>query len=60
MIIKNSEEEDKFIAELTEAIRNINTNHINNKESLEIAVQEFADKSDATWYKHSKCVNITK
>jgi len=42
MIIKNSEEEDKFIAELIEAIKNINTNHINNKESLEIAVQEFA------------------
>jgi len=27
---------------------------------LELAVQEFANKSDIIWYKFSKCINITK
>jgi len=31
-----------------------------NKESLKLAVQEFANKSDIIWYKHLKYVNITK
>jgi len=59
-IIKNRKEEDKFIAELIEAIKKINTEQLSNKALLELAVQEFTNKSDVIWYKFSKCINITK
>ena len=59
-IIKNSKEEDKFIIELIDAIKKINTEWLMNKESLKLAVQEFANKSDIIWYEHLKYVNITK
>ena len=58
-IIKNNKEE-KFISELTEAIRKIDISYLENKESLEFTVQEFARSVDCMWQKHSKCVNITK
>jgi len=57
-IIKNSKEKDKFIAELIEAIKKINTKQLIDKDSLELTVQEFANK--VIWYKHLKCINITK
>ena len=59
-IIKNSEEEDKFITNLIETIRKIDTEQINNKELFELAIQEFVNKSDVIWYKYLKCINITK
>ena len=59
-IIKNSEEEDKFIAELIKAIKKINTEQLSNKVLLELTVQEFANKSDVIWFKYSKCINIIK
>ena len=59
-IIKNSEEKDKFITNLIEAIKKIDTKQISSKDSLELAVQEFANKSDVIWYKYSKYINITK
>ena len=30
------------------------------KDSLKLTVQEYTNKSDVIWYKHSKCINITK
>jgi len=46
MIIKNSKEENKFIFELIKAIKKIDTRNLMNKNLLELAVQEFANKSD--------------
>ena len=57
---KNSKEQDKFIFELIEAIKKINSLHLIDKNLLELAVQEFTDKSNLIWYKHSKYINIIK
>ena len=61
MISKNSKEKDKdkFIFELIEAIKKIDTGHLIDKDSLGLIVQGFANKSDFIWYKHLRCVNIT-
>jgi len=37
-IIKNSEEEINFVAEVIESIKKLNTNHINNKKNFECIV----------------------
>jgi len=55
-IIRNSEEEEeKFVTELTNTIRNIDTTDISNKELLKEIIQEYARISDSIWYKFSKC-----
>jgi len=59
-IIKGSEEEFKFITNVTNLIKSLNTIHINNKEDLECIVQEFIHNTDEIWFKYSKMVNITK
>ena len=59
-IIKNNKEKYKFIFELIEAIKKINTKHLIDKDLLELTVQEFANKSDVIWYKHSRYINTTK
>ena len=52
-IIRNSEEEEeKFVTELTNTIRNIDTT---DKELLKEIIQEYARISDSIWYKFSKC-----
>jgi len=43
-IIKNSEEEDKFITDFIEAIKKMDTKQINNKDLLEFVAQEFVNK----------------
>jgi len=54
-IIRNSEEEEeKFVTELTNTIRNIDTTDISNKELLKEIIQEYARISDSIWYKFSK------
>ena len=60
IIIKNSKEKDKFIFELIEIIKKVNIGYLINKDLLELIVQEFENNSDVIWYKHSRCVNITK
>jgi len=45
-IVKNSEEEIKFIADIIELVKRLNTNHISSKEDLENIVQEFAHSID--------------
>ena len=59
-IIKNSEEEIKFISEVIENIKKIDTLHLTNKELLELTVQEFARILNHMWQKHLKWVKITK
>ena len=54
IIIRNSEEEEKkFISELTNAIGNINTSSISNKETLKAIVQKYTRLSEFIWYKFS-------
>ena len=60
MLIKNSEEENKFVNELIKTIKGINTVNIHNKNVLNQIVQEFASTIERIWYKHSKIINITK
>ena len=59
-IIKNSEKEDKFIAELINSIKRLDTENLTSKVALKQTVQIFANKSDVIWFKHSKLINITK
>ena len=58
-IIKNNKE-DKFIAELINNIKRLDTENLTSKVTLKQTVQRFADKSDVIWFKHSKLINITK
>jgi len=60
IIIKNNEKERNFITELIKIIKYLNTEQISSKEILEWIVQQFADNTERTWFKHSRNVNITK
>ena len=60
MLVKNSKEENSFINKLMEAIKEINTKNIYNKDVLKKIVQELASTIERIWYKHSKIINITK
>ena len=59
-IVKNSKKESKFIAELIDSIKRLNTENLTRKEALDQTVQEFGDKVDGIWFKYSKIINITK
>ena len=59
-IIKNSEEEVNFIAEVIELIKRLNTNHINSKKDFEHIIQDFTNSTDVSWCKYSRLANITK
>jgi len=59
-IIKNSKEERNFITELIKIIKHLNTEQILSKEILEWVIQQFADNTERTWFKHSRNINITK
>lgn len=56
-IIKNSKKENKFIAELINIIKKIDTEQLNSKDSFKYAIQEFANRLDIIWHKFSKCQN---
>ena len=60
IIVKDSEKKNKIIFELIKTIKKVDTGHLIDKYSLELAVQEFAKKSDVIWYKYLECINITK
>ena len=59
-LVKNRKEEENFMKELSEAIKRLNMNNIQNIEVLEHVVQLFANDIERIWYKHLKVVNITK
>ena len=59
-IIKNSEEDIKFVDDVKILIKGFNILHINSIDNIEKTVQEFTDKTNDIWFKHSKLVNITK
>jgi len=59
-IIRNSKEEENFIADFIKTIRNINTTTILDKDALENTVQEYTRILEMIWYKHLKYVNITR
>ena len=59
MLIKNSDEKNKFINKLIENIKEMNILCINNKSILKQIIQEFASIIERTC-KYSKIVNITK
>jgi len=48
-IIKNSDEEMKYIFEIIKNFKKVDTLHLMNKESLEFVVQEFATILDHMW-----------
>jgi len=59
-IIKDSEEENNFVSNLIKAIKGLNIDDIQSKESFKHIVQTFANCTERIWYKYSKIVNITK
>ena len=60
IIIKNSKEENSFVAELIDNFRRLDIRNISSKTALDQIIQKFTDKTDSIWFKHSKLINITK
>ena len=60
ILVKNSNEEEKFIKELAKLIAKLNIKNISNKEMLEQTLQTFANNINRLWFKYSKVVNIPK
>ena len=48
-MVKNSKEEENFIAELIGAIKRLSTENILSKEVLEQIIQKFANNMDRIW-----------
>jgi len=59
-IIKNSEEEDKFIKEVITSFSKLDMSNISDIPKLEKVKSDFANIVDHTWMKYSKLINITK
>jgi len=59
-IIKDSDKDSKFISDVIDLVKDLNTSHIDSIEVLESIVQNFTDCTDNIWFKHSKLVNITR
>ena len=59
-IIKNIEEEDKFIKEVITSFSKLDMSNISDIPKLEKVESDFANIVDHTWMKYSKLINITK
>ena len=60
VLAKNSEEEDHFIEELLNFIKNLKIDLILDSNTLEKIVNSLTTNIDNIWHKYSKKVNITK
>ena len=52
-IVKNSEEEEKFINKLIKAIKELNMENIQRKDILKQIMQTFTNSTERIWYKHN-------
>jgi len=59
-LVKGSDEENRFIEDLIQFTKNLNTSLIQDAESLEEVVQLLATNIENIWFKHLKTVNITR
>jgi len=59
-IMKNSEEESKFIEEVVHAIKSINTNDLSNSFKLKETTISLASRINHAWKANSKQIRITK
>ena len=59
-IIKNNEQERKFMNSLKSRVENINTTNIYSYENWEETVEKFTSIVEELWYKHARQVHITK
>ena len=60
ILIKNSKEEEQFVKEVKNSIKNLKTNFIININTLEETVNLLAVNIDSLWHKNSKKVNISR
>ena len=56
----NSKEKENFISDLKIAIRNIDIPMILDKDALENIAHKYARILEMIWYKHLRCINITR
>jgi len=59
-IIKNSEQERKFMNSLKSRVENINTTNIHSYENWKETVEKFTSIVEELWYKYARQVHITK
>ena len=59
-LVKNNKEEDHFLEDLIEVIKEINLANLWSIEALKSTIQLFAYHMDRIWYKYLKITNITK
>jgi len=59
-LIKKSDEENWFIEDFIQFIKNLNTSSIQDIKSLEEVVQLLVTNIEDIWFRHSKIVNITR
>lgn len=59
-LVKNNKEEEHFLEDLIEAIKEINIANLQSTKVFESTIQLFTHYTDKIWYKYSKITNITK
>ena len=59
-LIKESDEENQFIEDLIQVIKNLNTTSIQDAKSLEKVVWYLVTRIEDIWFKYLKTVNITR
>jgi len=59
-LVKGSDEENQFIKNVIQIIKNVNTTIIQNTETLEEVVQSILSNIEESWQKNSKLIKITR
>jgi len=60
LLAKGSDEENQFIKNIIQVIKNVNTTIIQNSEILEEVVQSILSNIKESWQKNSKLIKITR